>query len=112
MSILGKTFERLLYRRILSFVLRSDIIPAEQFGFVPTRSTIHQTLRLVEHITTGFNARLSTLAIFLDIQKAYDTTWHCGIFYKLRVFNFPLTLQNIIRSFLFSRSFQVSEDRA
>ena len=111
LSVLGKTFERLLYRRILSFVLRTAVIPAEQFGFVPTRSTTQQTVRLAEHIATGFNTHLSTLAIFLDIQKAYDSTWHSGLFYKLQVFNFPLALQNIIRSFLFSRTFRVSEDR-
>ena len=112
LSTLGKTFERLLYRRIFPFVLRSHIIPDEQFGFVPTCSTTHQTLRLVEHISSGFNAHLSTLAIFLDVQKAYDSTWHSGLFYKLRAFNFPTALQAIIRSFLFSHSFWVSEDRA
>ena len=51
---------------------------------MPTRSTTHQVLRLVEHVTKGFNSYLSTLAVFLNVHKAYDSTWHTGLFYKLR----------------------------
>jgi hypothetical protein len=26
---------------------------------------------------------MSTAAVFLDIEKAFDTTWHPGLLYKL-----------------------------
>ena len=106
-SSLGKVFERLIHRRLFPFVLQHHLIPDEQFGFMPTRSTTHQVLRLVEHITKGFNSRLSTLAVFLDLHKAYDSTWHTGLFYKLRSGRIPAPLQAIIRSFLHRRTFQV-----
>ena len=110
LSSLGKVFERLILRRLFPFVLRNHLIPDEQFGFMPTHSTTHQVLRLVEHITQGYNSRLSTLAVFLDVHKAYDSTWHSGLFYKLRSCRVPAPLQAILRSFLQHRTFQVRED--
>jgi hypothetical protein len=28
------------------------------------------------HVTLNFNNDMSTAAVFLDIEKAFDTTWH------------------------------------
>jgi hypothetical protein len=31
---------------------------------------------------------MSTAAVFLDIEKAFDTTWHTGLLYKLAKMEF------------------------
>jgi hypothetical protein len=36
----------------------------------------------------NFNSNMSTAAVFLDIQKAFDTTLHYGLLYKLSNYNF------------------------
>jgi hypothetical protein len=40
-------------------------------------------MRLMDHVTLNFNNNMSMAAVFLDIEKAFDTTWHFGMLYKL-----------------------------
>jgi hypothetical protein len=35
---------------------------------------------------------LSTAAVLLDIEKAFDTTWHLGLLYKLSDLKFSVNL--------------------
>jgi retron-type reverse transcriptase len=51
---------------------------------------------------------MSTAAVFLDIEKAFDTTWHSGLLYKLSKFEFSTRLIQLISSFLSQRIFRVS----
>jgi len=41
-------------------------------------STTLQCKRLTDHVTLNFNDSLSMAAVFLDIEKAFDTTWRPG----------------------------------
>jgi hypothetical protein len=56
-------------------------------------------MRLIDHVTLNFN-NMSTAAVFLDIEKAFDTTWHNGLLYKLSKMDFSASLIKIISSFL------------
>jgi hypothetical protein len=51
---------------------------------------------------------MSTAAVFLDIEKAFDTTWHPGFIYKLSELGFSTSLIKLISSFLSQRKFRVS----
>jgi hypothetical protein len=46
--------------------------------------------------------------VFLDIEKAFDTTWHPGLLYKLSKLKFLTNLVKLISSFLSKRKFRVS----
>jgi hypothetical protein len=63
-------------------------------------------MRLMDHVTLNFN-NMSTAAAFLDIKKAFDTTWHNGLLYKLSKMNFSASLIKLINSFLSNRKFSV-----
>jgi hypothetical protein len=39
---------------------------------------------------------MSTTAVFLDIEKAFDKTWHLGLLYKLSELKFPVNLIKLI----------------
>jgi hypothetical protein len=47
-------------------------------------------------------------AVFLDIEKAFDTTWHNSLLYKLSKCGFSASLIKPISSFLSNRKFSVS----
>jgi hypothetical protein len=42
---------------------------------------------------------MSTAAVFLDIEKAFDTTWHPGLLYKLSKLQFSTSLIKLIGSY-------------
>jgi hypothetical protein len=51
---------------------------------------------------------MSTAAVFLGTEKAFDTTWHLGLLYKLSELKFSSTLIKLISSFLSQRKFRIS----
>ena len=61
-------------------------------------------------IKIGSHERWSS--VFLDISKAYDSTWHTGLLYKLIQMHVPGELIKVIDSFLARRSFRVKMDGA
>jgi hypothetical protein len=63
---------------------------------------------LTDHVTLNFNNNMSTAAVFLDIEKAFDTAWHSGLLYKLSEFEFSPSLIKLIACFLTNRKFKVS----
>jgi hypothetical protein len=73
---------------------------ASQFGFRARHSTTLQRMRLADHVTLNFNNKMSTAEVFLDIEKAFDITWHPGLLYKLFKLNFSTRMTKVISSFL------------
>jgi hypothetical protein len=51
---------------------------------------------------------MSTAAVSLDIEKAFDTKWHLGLQYKLYKLIFSASLIKLISSFLSERKFRVA----
>jgi lysine/ornithine N-monooxygenase len=47
-------------------------------------------------------------AVFLDIEKVFDTTWHPGLLYKLSELQFATSLVKLITSLLTNRKLKVS----
>jgi hypothetical protein len=63
---------------------------------------------LTDHVSPNFNNNMSTAAVLLDIEKAFETTWHPGLLYKLSELQFPISLIMLIASFLTNRKFKFS----
>ena len=64
LSSLGKINERILLNRLSSYVFANNLIPEEQFGFMPGCSTTQQLLRLTEYISSGIDNKCSTIQSF------------------------------------------------
>jgi len=63
-------------------------------------------MRLTDHVTWNFNIIMFTAAIFLDIQKAFDTTWHPGLLHKISELHISSSLIKLVSSFLSNRKFR------
>jgi hypothetical protein len=50
----------------------------------------------MDQVTLNFNNNMSTTAVFLDIEKAFDITWHLGLLYKLSTLQFSISLVNLL----------------
>jgi hypothetical protein len=83
LSSTGKVFEKVILEIVRRHIEEKNLLNASQFGFRVRHSTTLQYMRLADHVTLNFNNNMSTAAVFLDIEKAFGTTWHPGLLYKL-----------------------------
>ncbi|GBO45706.1 putative RNA-directed DNA polymerase from transposon X-element, partial [Araneus ventricosus] len=107
LSNLGKIYEKVILARLKEHCSDLQIIPDEQYGFRPNHGCVHQLLRVTNLITHGFNNKLYTGGVFLDVRKAFDRMWHNGLIYKLIANKLPHYLIDIIILFLLNRTFKV-----
>jgi hypothetical protein len=105
LSCVYKLLERLIYTRISPLV--DGIIPVEQAGFRSGRNCTDQVLSLTTHIETGFQNKLKTVAVLIDLSAAYDTVWRQGLVYKLMKAVPCKKLVGLINNMLSNREFIV-----
>ncbi|GBN97419.1 RNA-directed DNA polymerase from mobile element jockey [Araneus ventricosus] len=67
---------------------------------------IHQLLRVTNTVTQGFNHKLYTGGVFLDVRKEFDRMWHNGLNCKLIQFKIPNYLIVILINYLRNRTFR------
>lgn len=64
-------------------------------------------MKLQDTILKSFRNKAYTLAVFLDIEKAFDMLWHPALLHRLHQIGVVGNLMEFIRSFLSDRSIQV-----
>ncbi|GFS10648.1 RNA-directed DNA polymerase from mobile element jockey [Elysia marginata] len=72
--------------------------------------TIDHLIRFESGIREAFARKKQVLAVFFDLEKAYDTTWKHGILMVLYDSNFRGRLPTFIQNFLSDRHFRVKSD--
>ena len=82
LSVVGKVFCKILNNRLVERLDRGGILHDHegQAGFRVNRSCMDNVFTLNELVQGRFK---HTYAFFLDVQKAYDTLWHDGLWLKL-----------------------------
>ena len=109
LSCLGKILERILARRISSFLEIKKLFAKSQSGFRSNHMTSEQLFRLSEESHMAFKDNKHVAALFLDAEAAFDRCWHNGIRYKMRkTLNLPCRISRLISSFITDRSLTVS----
>ena len=79
----SKILDKIIANRLLSFLLKYNILYDHQFGFIPGKNTTHAILSLVDYLINSFEDNKLTCGIFLDISKAFDTIDHNILLSKL-----------------------------
>ena len=106
-SCLCKTLERMINARLVWYLEINNLISPAQSGFRSERSTNDNLVRLETFIRDDFVKKEHVVAVFFDLEKAYDTTWKYGILRDLHELGAKGRLANFLESFLAERSFQV-----
>ena len=108
-SNLGKFLERVLADRLQKHFDALGVLGVHQAGFRKARSTTDNILRLAEDVQRSFNKKEVTIAVFFDIEKAFDKMWHKGLVYRLMDSNLKLSKQMVVllNSFLSHRQIAV-----
>jgi hypothetical protein len=104
----GKLFEKIILQIVQKHIGERNLLDASQFVFLAYHSTTLQCMRLADHVTLNFNNKMSIAAVFLDIEKAFDTTWHTGLLYMLYKLNFSTRMTKLILIHFYCNKISVS----
>jgi hypothetical protein len=79
-SVLGKLFAALLARRLLRFLTNCGLLPPQQHGFLPGRSTSTAIAAMLAYLETNLrNNGTPVYAIFIDFKAAFNTASRTAI---------------------------------
>ena len=104
-SIFGKLFEKLLYKRLF-FMVKHKLSPL-QHGFYPGRSTSTNLVTAVEVIARNMDSLIQTDVIYTDFEKAFDSIDHELLLTKLSRIGIGLCFVDFLRSYLSDRKLYV-----
>ena len=100
-----KTLERMINKRLTWSLESNNHISLFQSGF---RSDCSDNLvRLETFICDAFIKKEHVVAMFFDLEKAYDTTWRYGILKDIHKLGLRGRLPTFIENFLADRAMQV-----
>ena len=106
-SCVCKLMEKMVSSRLTYMLEKEENIPQTQSGFRKFRSTYDPLILLDKKINEALDHKEIALAIFFDLQKAYDTTPRWKVLDCLKDFGFVGALPLFIKNLLSSRTFQV-----
>lgn len=79
-SHVGKVMERMITDRLVYFLEKEGKLTPFQSGF---SGTMDPVMCLEAEIKKALSNKESVIAVFLDIEKAYDMLWREGLMIKL-----------------------------
>ena len=106
MSILpqfSKILEKIFNNRLDNFIEKHKILTDSQYGFRRNRSTSLALIELIEKITESLDSKKTTVGVFIDLKKAFDTIDHQLLIKKLYFYGVRGTGLNWIESYLTNR---------
>ena len=104
LSNLNKIFEKLIYKRLFSFLDTFDLLNESQFGFRKGLSTEDAINFLTTNVYNSLNNNQFVGAAFLDLSKAFDTISHDILISKLQYYGIRGKCLDLISSYLSNRS--------
>lgn len=105
-SSLCKLMEKIVNVRLMRTIEKKDILSEFQFAFRKHRSTIDAFIKLQTDVLNTFARKEHLVAVFFDIQKAYDTAWRYGILKTIHKAGIKGPLAWFIQNFLRERKFR------
>ena len=99
MSHAGKVLLKVVARRLSAYCEAKGLLPEEQCGFRPDRSTTDMMFVVRRLQEVGRKARASLYMYFIDLQKAYDTVDRTLLWQVLTRIGVPPQVIAVIRQF-------------
>ena len=103
LSLINKIFEKLLAKRIYSFLEKNHILYEFQYGFRKGHSTSHALTEIADKIKLAIEDKELICGIFLDLSKAFDTVDHKILLSKLEHYGIRGSAFSLLKSYLTDR---------
>ena len=102
-SYIGKLIEDIMAERIKNFMTKIHLYDPDQEGFFQGRNTVRYLNRLVTGIKSDLAKKLTTIGLFIDFEKAFDSVWKQGMIVKLYKLGIKGKILHLINDFLTNR---------
>ena len=86
LSQFSKILEQIFNKRLTSFLEAQHILSDGQYGFRSNNSTSLALTEFVEKVTSAMDKSQSTIGVFIDLKKAFDTVDHNILLSKLQCY--------------------------
>ena len=101
---ISKVLEKAVHSQVYRYLIDNKILTPRQFGFRPKLSTEIALAHFTDTILTNMDKGLVTEAVFLDLDKAFDTVDHSLLFEKLGSYGLSNDSVNWFKSYLTNRN--------
>lgn len=106
-SHICKIMQRMINERLMHFLESRNIITANQSGFRKGRGTMDPIICLEDEVRKAQINKEAVVAVFFDVEKAYDMLWKYGLLIKMHLMGIGGKMFNWIMDFLDRRMIQV-----
>ena len=108
LPVLFMIIEKIIHRRVMSFLNKNHLLSQSQFAFRPNFSTEYAATILLDDIRKNVDKGNLFGAIFVDLTKAFDTLSHGTLFEKLSQYGIKGNRLEWFKDNLFCRKSVVS----
>ena len=103
LSIINKIFEKAIYTRVYTFLEKNNLINTSQFGFRQGHSTAMAISEFYERVLISQDQGKATVAVLLDLAKAFDSVNRSIVLYKLYKYGLRGSIWKLFNSYLEGR---------
>ena len=107
LTTMSKVVEKVVYERVYQFLVKTGQICETQYGFRPKHSCEHAITQVIGSTLKNLECNKKTIAVMLDLSKAFDTIDHKIMIQKLELFGVRGVCLSWFRSYLENRQMRV-----
>lgn len=99
----SKSLERCVHDQIIDYLIINGIVNQYQTAFREGLNTQDAVLKLCDDIRSGMDDSMTTIAVFFNFSKAFDSIIFDILIYKLKAMGFEITVIDGVISYLRGR---------
>ena len=107
---LAKVLEKLVQKQLSLFLSSNNILSDSQSGFRPGYGCTTATLKVLDDIVSSLDSKLTCIAAFIDLSKAFDSVVHPILLQRLSNIGLSPHSCNWFASYLNHRTQQVKSE--